>query len=49
MIGSVMNRQTKSRTKYRTGPISTANSESGAEWPVTISCWIAGMADCTVR
>jgi hypothetical protein len=44
-MGSVRKRQTKSRTKYRTGPISTASSESGAEWPVRISCWIAGRAD----
>jgi hypothetical protein len=46
---SVRNRQTKSRVKDRTGPISTANSEPEAECPVASSCPIGAMADWMVR
>jgi len=49
MIGSVRNRQTKSRMKYRTGPINTAKTDVGAECPELISWEITGTADRTIR
>ena len=49
MIGSVRKRQTNSRMKYSTGPISVANTDAVPECPVSIRWAMAGTAAFTVR